>query len=378
MAIDFNTIEAPPAKAAGGRESLWARLNKIQITGGRLGPVERMLFTERVELLLETGVSLLEALKTIQQQAPDPRFAAILTSLVQTVGEGQPFSAALAQHPEMFPQTYVRLVAAAEQGSFLPQVLKQLREMDEKNTQMRTAVRSALAYPAFLILFSCAVVVFVLVVIFPKFKDLFVSIRDQLPAPTIVLMFLSDLLRNHWLAVLVLCAAAIGALVAWLRTPSGRRMMDALKMSAPLIGPIFIQVYVSQTLRVLGTSLGNGVPVTVAVKATQDVIANSVFARFLADVLASIEQGRGISPAFGETAFIPPMVRQMVATGEQSGNLAKVMHRVADFYERELNKRITTFAKAVEPIMLMVMGIVVGLIVAALILPIFKLSRAVH
>ena len=378
MAIDFPSAQAPVPRRADSRDSLWARLNRINVMTARIGPNARMLFTERLELLLETGVSLIEALKAIQEQTPEPRLAEILASLVTTVGEGQPFSTALGKHPEMFPQTYVRLVAAAEEGSFLPQVLQQLREIDEKNSQMRSAVMGALAYPAFLILFSIAVVIFVLVAIFPRFKDLFASIHDQLPLPTIVLMFLSDLLRNHWIVISVLAVGAIGGLIAWIRSPDGLRVLDELKIRTPLIGNIFIQVYVSQTLRVLGMSLANGVPLTVALKASQDIVVNSVFGRFLDNVMISIEQGRGIAAGFAEAAFIPPMVRQMIATGEQTGSLAKVMHRVADFYERELSKRITAFARGVEPVMLMVMGVVVGLIVAALILPIFKLSRAVH
>lgn len=378
MAIEFAAVETAIKKEALPAESLWTRLNRINITPGKITVNDRVLFTERLELLLETGVSLLEALKAMHQQTPEPRAAAILASLVETVGEGQPFSVALAEHPEMFPQTYVRLVAAAEAGSFLPQVLDQLRQMDEKNSAMRSAVIGALAYPAFLIAFSVAVIVFVLVVIFPKFRDLFISIRDELPGPTIVLMFLSDLLRNHWVVLLVAAGITLGLAIVWLKTPAGSRAIDVLKIRTPVIGKIFIQIYVSQTLRVLGLSLGNGVPVTVALKASQDVIANSVFAQFLQDVLSSIEQGRGIAAGFNEGAFIPPMVRQMVSTGEQSGNLAKVMHRIADFYERELAKRIAAFARGAEPVLLLVMGVVVGLIVAALILPIFKLSRAVH
>ena len=378
MAIDFPRSEPALAPRTESRDSLWTRLNRINLTVGGISVNERMLFTERLELLLETGVSLPEALKTLHVQTSDLRISAILANVAATVGDGQPFSAALAQHPEMFPQTYVRLIAAAEEGSFLPQVLKQLREMDEKNSQMRSAVIGALSYPVFLIVFSFAVVLFVLVVIFPKFKDLFVSIKDQLPGPTVVLMFLSDLLRNHWLILSLAAAAGMAALVLWLKTPGGIRTIDEIKIRTPVIGKIFVQVYVSQTLRVLGMSLGNGVPVTVALRATQDIVANSVFGAFLDDVLKSVEQGRGMAAGFGEAAFIPPMVRQMVATGEQTGNLAKVMHRIADFYERELHKRITAFAKAVEPLMLVVMGVLVGLIVAALILPIFKLSRAVH
>ena len=379
MAIDFPRLEpVPQAAAAAPRESLWARLNRIQLTTGGIGAGERMLFTERLELLLETGLSLLDALNTLHQQTTEPRVAAVLSALASSVGDGQSFSAALAQHPEMFPQTYVRLIAAAEEGSFLPQVLTQLREIDEKNSQIRSSLAGALAYPAFLIAFSFGVVIFVLVVIFPKFKDLFVSIKNDLPAPTRVLMFASDMLRDHWLILSIAGAAVVVMFLKWLQTPRGVRAVDELKLRTPLIGKIFVQVYVSQTLRVLGMSLSNGVPLTVALKASQDVVSNSVFAGFLERVLESVQQGRGIAAGFAEAPFIPAMVRQMVATGEQSGNLAHVMHRIADFYERELAKRIAAFAKAVEPIMLLVMGLVVGLIVAALILPIFKISRAMR
>jgi type II secretory pathway component PulF len=378
MALELTPAANANVPRAAAGESLWSRLAKIEITPTRITPQDRMLFTERIELLLDTGVSLLEALQVLHQQTTQPRVAAVLGSLVATVGEGQPLSVALSRHPEMFPQTYVRLVAAAEEGSFLPQVLQQLREMEEKSIQTRSAVLGAMAYPGFLVVFSTAVVVFVLVVIFPKFEQLFMSIRDQLPAPTLVLMFLSTMLRQHWLALSMVGTGAVAGLAMWLRTPAGRQALDHVKIRTPLIGTIFVQVYVSHTFRVLGTSIANGVPVMVAMKAAQDVVANSVFGQFLQDVLASIEQGRGVAAGFGEAAFVPPMVRQMVATGEQSGNLAKVMIRVAEFYERELYKRIAAFAKAVEPFMLMAMGVVVGLIVAALILPIFQLSRAVH
>ena len=379
MAIDFPRSEpAPRTGTPASAESLWTRLNRIQLTTPRVGAADRMLFTERLELLLETGVSLLDALQTLQRQTADPKVAEILAGLVATVGDGQPFSVALAQHPAMFPQTYVRLIAAAEEGSFLPQVLTQLRDMDEKNSRMRSAVTGALAYPAFLIAFSFAVVVFVLVVIFPKFKDLFGSIKEQLPAPTRVLMFASDLLRDHWVVISVLGALAVVGFLRWVHSPGGTRALDRLKLRTPFIGRIFVEVYVSQTLRILGMSLANGVPLTVALKASQDIVSNSVFTRFLEAVLENVEQGRGIAAGFAQAAFIPPMVQQMVATGEQTGNLARVMHRVADFYERELGKRISAFAKAIEPIMLLVMGVVVGLVVAALILPIFKISRAVR
>jgi type II secretory pathway component PulF len=377
MAIDFNQPVANPSVMAGkpARRSL-----NIEIRFGapKISLNQRMVFTERLSLLLETGVNLLEALKAMQLQTEEPLLADIIGSLANTISEGKSFSIALGKHPEMFSGTYISLVAAAEEGGFLPQVLDQLLRMDEKNNELRNNIVSALSYPAFLIVFSFAVVVFVLVVIFPKFESLFASIRDQLPITTVFLMAVSAAVRHYWMLILAGLSGAAWATIVWLKSAPGKLAMDKLKMGLPVVKDIYTQIYLSQTLSVLGLSLSNGVPITVALKACQGVVSNALFARFLDDVRNHVNEGRGIAIGFTSSPIVPPMVRQMVATGEQTGNLGMVMTRVANFYERELSKRIALLSKAVEPIMLIVMGVVVGLIVVSLILPIFKLSRAIH
>jgi type IV pilus assembly protein PilC len=378
MAFEIRQTQAEAQKTAGARLA-GIRLNaELRLFSRPIGLKERMVFTEQLALLLDTGVSIHEALKALKQQSEDPRLAVILESLMQAVTEGKPFSVALSRHPEMFSQTYVSLVAAAEEGGFLQRVLQQLLEMDEKNSRLRSVVVSALSYPVFLMVFSLAVVVFVLVAVFPKFHELFESIRDQLPATTLALMSVSDFLRNHWLLTLLVLAGGIGGMLAWIKTPAGARLLDELKMRTPVIRDIFVQVYLNQTLNVIGLALVSGVPITVALKASQDVVGNFVFARFLETVRQSVNNGHGVGPSFNQAAFIPPMVREMISTGERSGDLGKVMMRVADFYARELNRRIAVLAKVIEPFMLVVMGVVVGLLVASLILPIFKLSRAIR
>jgi type II secretory pathway component PulF len=385
MAIEFGPAKtaaplAPSAKtgAPAAPSRRFSMNTKITFGSRSVSVTERMVFTERLALLLETGVSLAEAVKVLQDQAEDPLLAGILTAVAANVSEGNAFSVALARHPEMFSRTYVSLVAAAEDGGFLPEVLEQLHAMDEKNSELRGNIIAALSYPAFLIFFSIAVVIFVLVVIFPKFEDLFASIHDQLPASTIALMFLSDMLRKYWWLILPLLGGGLALLAVWLRTPAGKRALDQLKLRTPVIKDIFIQMYLNQTLGVLGMSLANGVPITAALRAAQGVVDNCVFFDFLQTVQRHVNEGRGIAAGFVEEPLIPPMVKQMIATGDQTGNLAKVMTRVAEFYGRELKQRVATLAKVVEPVMLLVMGVVVGLIVISLILPIFKLSRAVH
>ena len=328
--------------------------------------------------MLETGVSLHEALKGLRDQTANPRASAIIGAVADNILEGNALSRALSKHPEMFSLTYVNLVAAAEEGGFLPQVLAQLIEMDEKSERLRSMLVSALSYPAFLIFFSGTTIVFVLVSVFPRFADMFERIRSELPLSTLVLMALSDLLVKHWAWVLVGGAALLTALVTWLRQPRTRAQIDALKLKLPGVRHLFIQIYLTQTLRVMSLSLANGVPLVDALHACQDLVRNTVFCRFIDALRVQVTEGRGIAAGFKEAPFMPAMVQQMVTTGEETGNLAKVMSRIADFYERELNKHITLITRLAEPVMLLVMGSVVGVIVASLILPIFKLSRAVH
>jgi type II secretory pathway component PulF len=351
---------------------------EIRFRAPRITLQQRITFTERLVLLLDTGVSLFEALKAMQHQPESPLLAGIIESITDTISEGKSFSHALGKHPEMFSSTYVSLVGAAEEGGFLPQVLAQLYKMDEKHSQMSSNIKAALSYPIFLICFSVLVVAFVLVFIFPKFDALFASIHDQLPATTLFLMALSSLLRHHWLALCTGLGLAAWAGYRWLKSTRGRLAMDRAKMRLPVIRDIYTQIYLSQTLSVLGLSLTSGVPVTVALKASQGVVRNVLFAGFLDSLKQHVNEGRGVAVGFSSSPLVPPLVQQMVITGEQTGNLGLVMTRVADFYERELTKRIAAISKAIEPIMLIVMGIVVGLIVVSLILPIFKLSRAIH
>ena len=273
-----------------------------------------MLFTERLALLLETGVSLHAGLKSLREQTDDPRLETNHRARCATRScEGSPLSAALRQHPQMFPATYVNLVAAAEDGGFLPQVLQQLIDMDEKAERLRSTLFAALSYPAFLVFFSFATIVFVLVGVFPKFTEMFERIRADLPMSTLVLMAVSDTLRQHWPWILGGCGVLLAGAVSWLQQPAARGAIDGLKLRIPLVSDLFVQIYLTQTLRVMGLSLANGVPVVDALRACQDLVRNSVFARFIDTLRLQVTEGRGIAHGFEQTAFIPPLVRQMIA-----------------------------------------------------------------
>ena len=373
MAIELNDIIEKQDATATAR----AAPNPLSFFRPKVTASDRRFFTEQLSLMLETGANLHQALVLLQQQKQLPAMASVIDELEESVAGGRSFSAALADHPAVFSTTYVNLVAASEGGGFIHEVLAELLRMDEQTEELNNTVRAALSYPAFLSLFSLGVIVFVLIVVFPKFSAMFAKIHDQLPMTTIVLMHASDFLRGYWMQTVAAIAAITMLTLQWARKPTGRDTIDRLKLTLPGIKHIFMQVYLTQSLRVMSLSLANGVNITDTLIATRDVVRNRIFRRFFLTVEEQVNQGNGIAIAFKQNDLIPLLAQQMIATGEETGSLSKVMSRLADYYERELTKRLKSMSKMAEPIMLMVMGVIVGVIVSSLILPIFKLSRAV-
>jgi type II secretory pathway component PulF len=371
MPIEMQTAAAAPPRLDAKPSAL---LKAFQDRSG-ISTHDRMLFTERLALLLETGMALHGALETLRQQSEKPKLRQTIGDLLEEVVGGKPLSVALAKHPGMFPSAYVNLIGAAEHGGFMAQALKQIMEMEDKQEKLRSTIVGALSYPVFLAFFSLAVVVFVLVGVFPKFAEMFSGIKDQLPLSTIVLMALSDILRQYWMPIVGGTVAAVVVLVRWWRTAAGKALVDSLKLKVPGLKGLFVQVYLVRMMRVMSASLTHGVSVLDTLAACREAVDNVQFRLFMLTVEDKLTQGRGLAVAFREEPFIPVLVKQMISTGEETGNLGLVMGRVADYYERELGKKISTISKMSEPVMLLVMGLVVGLIVASLILPIFKLAK---
>jgi type II secretory pathway component PulF len=373
MALELQTA-TQPARSARPRT---LDLKLPSLARKRLKDRDRMFFTEQLALLLETGTSLYNALGALRQQSSNPAMAEVLEALMTDIAGGRPFSQALAKHPTVFSPNYVNLIAASETGGFMHKVLAELLAMEEKREELKSTLFSALSYPAFLICFSIAVVIFVLVVVFPKFGTLFVSIQDQLPITTKILMVMSNGLLDYWLYGFIAIGGVLVGLNRWLATAQGRESLDRMVLTLPVMRSVFAELYMVQVLRVMSLSLGNGVPMVETLQACRDVVNNSVFRRFIDNVEALVQEGRGLAAGFERAPFVPPVAKAMLSTAEESGNVAKVAARVADYYERELTQRLKTLSKMAEPVMLLVMGAVVGLLVSSLILPIFKLSRAV-
>lgn len=371
MAIEWEVLEREAAPAA-PTPPRW------RLRAGGIGPADRMLLTERLALLLETGVALHGALRVLRDQAAKPQLRAILDAVANDIVAGERFSEALLKHPALFPPTYINLVGASEQGGFLAEVLEQLVEMDEQQQRLKNTITSAVAYPAFLAVFSVAVVIFILAAVFPKFSQMFNSIYNDLPVTTKVLMALSNLLTTHAMALAGGSAALVAAAAVLLTRPAVRKRLDRLKLRVPFLKDIFIKVYLTRLLRVMGVSLERNVSILDTLGACRGVVPNAEFQRFLQRLEVEVTEGRGIAAGFLDSPLIPANVKQMIGTGEETGMLGRVMRRVADSYERELTRQLNQLAKMAEPLMLVIMGLLVGTIVTSIILPIFRMSRAVH
>jgi len=375
MALEINDNSEANAEA-----KVESGLNRqINLFGAKkVTAADRMFFIEQLAMMLETGSDLHSSLSVLKQQSDNPEMGRVIGMLCDDINEGKTFASAIAKHPEVFSNTYVSLIAASESGGYIRKILEHLLAMEKQRDELHTTLVSAVSYPAFLLFFSFAMVVFILVVVFPKFADMFVAIQDQLPATTIILMATSHIIIDYWWAILIGFSVLIMGFIYWLKSESGNRTMDSIKLRTPILKNIFIKLYLIQTMRVLGLSLSHGVNLVEALDIAKDVVKNRIFHDFINSLGISISEGRTLASGFKDTDFIPPIVKQMISTGEETGNLAMVSTRIADYFQKELEKLLQFITKAIEPVMLIVMGVVVGVLVSSLILPIFKLSHAVH
>ena len=374
MAIE---LQQHTSDKGGKNKSATLDLNLSFLKSNKISSKDRVFFFQQLQLLLQTGTPIYAGLTALQKQAEKKSMHDLIGKLIAIIDEGKSFSYALSTFPDVFTTTQINLISASEEGGFMQDVLKQILDMEERREKLRNTLISSISYPCFLAFFSLAVVVFILVVVFPKFAEMFAKIHDQLPVTTKALMWMSQALTHYWVVVISVVMGIAFLVYRWAVSSSGKKIVDSAKLKFPILKTIFTKVYLVQSFRVMSLSLGNGVSIMDTLSDCKNTVQNSVYQNFLSDIELKVQEGSGISAGFSTVDFIPPLVKQMVTTGEETGNLATVMGKISDHYESELLKYLQTLSKLAEPIMLLLMGGLVGIIVSSLILPIFSLSRAV-
>jgi type IV pilus assembly protein PilC len=336
---------------------------------------EIVYVASQLGIMVETGITLSVALEGIAEQEENPTLRAVLLDIKGQVESGEDFSAALARHPRHFDRTFVALVKASEHTGTLGEMLGQIADYLRGELETRSRVRAALTYPTVMALLAVAVTIFLLTFVLPKFEPLFNRKGMQLPAPTIVMMGASAALIDYWYAWLIGAAALVIGYLVGRRTEPGRRVLDWLKIHLPIVGTMFRKVTLSRGIRTLGTMVQCGVPMLDAIRLTSDVSGNYYYAQSWLRVLEGITNGNRIVDALKDDKLFPATLVQMIASGEETGRLDTVLKKVSGHYDQEVQTSLKTVTSLIEPLMITVMGVVVGGIGLGLMLPIFQLSR---
>ena len=337
-----------------------------------------LLFYTQMGILIESGTSVPLGLEALEQQAPSGRMKEIVGDLKRHVYEGQMLSQAMARYPKVFSPIYVGMIRAGESGGFLGKVFDRVVVMQEQRMELRSILRSAFAYPGALLATAVLVVIFMVTFILPRFVGIYEESGVVLPLITRVLLLVYTLLAGYWYVSVPLLAGACAAGVWYLQSPHGNAWIDHMKLDIPLIGPLFRQVYLERLLRTLGILLDSGVSIHDALQLTKTTIGNHRFEQLMTMVLDRVHQGQGLAPTLGRSDLIPPMVRQMIQTGEEAGAAGAVMSRVADFYYDRIRERVRVLTRLLEPAMTLIMGVVIGFVALGLLLPVLQLARTVR
>jgi type IV pilus assembly protein PilC len=382
-------IHAPDL--SGAREQLQARgllPQSLSEQGGAAGgarqafkkikPKSLQIFARQLATMIEAGVSVVSALVTLEEQTDDKFLQEVIGEVRSDVESGVIFSKALARHPKVFNRLFVSMVQAGESSGTLDTVLDRVAMQIEKETQIKRRVKGAMVYPAVVITFASLVLTFMLLFIVPVFVKVFAQLNGQLPTPTKIVMDLSNGLRSYWFIIFPLIGATIYGLRKLKQTEEGRRRWDTFKLKIPMkIGDVVHKVALARFSRTLSTLVAAGVDIISALEITGGTAGNWVLENSLVQVRERVHEGVPISEPLEDDPIFPPMVSQMVRIGEETGELDKMLSKIADFYEDEVDASIQSLTSIIEPILMIGVGAMVGSIVIAMYLPMFKLLTLV-
>ncbi|WP_243294245.1 type II secretion system F family protein [Geothrix mesophila] len=361
--------------------------NGIEVTGisamaakgtkslGKVKPKDLAIFTRQFSVMIDAGLPLVQCLEILGAQQVDKGFQKIIEAVREDVEKGLTLQAALSKHPKAFNDLYVNMVGAGESGGILDVILQRLSSYIEKAVKLTAKVKGAMTYPVAIITIAIAVVVIIMVKVIPVFSAMYDGLGSKLPFPTLVCMAISSALINYsWILILATVLIVVG-LRQYYKTPAGRLQIDALMLKIPIIGDVLRKVAVARFCRTLGTLISSGVPILEGMDITARTAGNMVIQNAILKSKDAVEQGRNISTPLAETKVFPPMVVQMVGVGEATGALDAMLAKVADFYEDEVDNAVANLTSLMEPIMIAMLGGIIGFIVVAMYLPIFNLAN---
>lgn len=331
-------------------------------------------FSRQLSDLLESGLIIVKALEVLASQTENKRLKNIIIDIQDFCVAGNPFSSALARHPQVFSELFVSMVHSGETGGALESVLRRLSDFSEKQLDVQTKVRTALAYPILMSVIGTASIIILLTFVMPKMMVMFDDLGQALPWPTQVILGLSYVLAHYGLVVILAVIALGVSLMKIYATPQGQWTIDGLKLRLPLAGKLIRKVEIARFLRTLATLLNNGLPMLEALKVVSTTIKNVVIRQDVSKALTAVREGASLAKGFDGSRIFPLSVINMIRIGEESGHLERSLLKIAEAGERESDEMIKIVMSLLEPVLILVLGVIVGFIVIAMLLPIFEIN----
>lgn len=343
----------------------------------KIKPAEVEFFTYQLAALVNAHVALPRAIEVTLEQIANPELNRVISQVKHDVEHGATFNDALKEHPKVFSELYVNMVKAGEAGGVLGEVLERLAQFAERQRLLKNQVVSALFYPAILFGLMMLSVTILMIFVIPKFTTMFEDLGGELPFPTLVLISISDALAGYWWIGLLVAAPVFILLRNYLQTDTGKMQFDKLKTKLPLVGQIFSTFAVVRFTRTLATLLENGVRMLPALQVVKDTIGNKFYSNIIAETEIEVEQGSTLSRELERRKDFPTLVTHMIAVGEESGEPVTMLIKLSEYYDMEIKKNLERVTGSIGPLVILIMGLLIGFIAVAMILPIFEVNNLI-
>ena len=338
---------------------------------------DKNIFLRQLANLFESGMVLTRALRTIIEQTPNPAMVKVIEQIYDDVQKGSNLAEAFEKHINLFSPMYCSMIRAGETGGMLDEVLWRVVAFSEQEEELRGKVVSALVYPIFLLIAGTAAIFILVSFVFPKFIAVFEDFHAQLPLPTMIVMKFCGFMGSWWWAVIIVGVLIVLAIYSYINTPEGKRQKDIFLLRFPVVGGVIERYEMAKFARTFGTLMDNGVPVLTALKITADTMTNTVLKEEVRTIHESVKEGESISDSLKKCSHFPPIVVNMFAVGEESGRIGTIAKRIADTYDIEVDRAVKAMVTLFEPLLIVIMGVVIGFLVIAMLLPMLTLSSAI-
>lgn len=346
--------------------------------GGRIKSDDIVVFSRQLATMVEAGVPLVQSLGILGEQVENPKLKQAVMTLRDDVESGKSLSEALEKHKKIFSVLFISMVRAGESSGRLEEILDRLATYIEKTSALQKKIKSALVYPAVVSMMALLITMGMMTWVIPQFAGIFASLNAQLPTPTRLLIGLSSFIRGNVVLILIAAGVGIALFLKYINTKKGRYWFDSKKLKLPIFGTLFVKVAISKFSRTLSTLVKSGVPILNALDIVGKTAGNVQIEKMIAEVRDSIKEGETISGPLAKKKIFPPMVVRMIAVGEETGELDKMLSKISDFYDVQVDNTVSGLTSLIEPLVIAFLGIVIGAIVIAMFLPILTLTQALQ